>query len=608
MATLSDKIKSLPLDSGVYIMLDEDKEILYIGKAKCLRKRVLQYFSSYGTSTEKIMALMNRVKDLNYIITPTEIDALVLENNLIKKHKPYYNILLKDDKNYPFIRIDIKSDYPCIEIVRKVTDDKAKYFGPYMQGISARDITELIHSTFPIRSCKLDLDNLPKNHRPCLNYHIKRCLSPCTDKVSIKDYKLIIDKVIAFLQGNDKKVKEILKDKMIKAAENEEFEIAIYYKERLKTLDKIVRKQVTYLSKDYNLDIFGIADNGIKSAVNMLIVRGGKLIGSENILLENASLNESSTLSDYLSQYYRATPILSDEIITSVKIESMNVLENFFSHIYKRRINIVNPYKGVRRQLADMADNNARDYLEHITSELNKKNKMTLGALEQLKEILNLSNYLRRIECYDISNISGTDKVASMVVFIDGKKNTKLYRRFKIKTVKGADDYASLRETISRRFQRLSEGKDESFKKTPELIIIDGGIGQLNSSLQAMRDKGYNIPMIGLAKREEIIIRENMPEIVLERNSLALHLIERIRDEAHRFAITYHRKLRTKRQVRSTLLDIKDIGNERIKVLFEHFKNLDNIKNATIDELSKLKGIGKVTAEKIYKYYNKAED
>jgi len=608
MAELRDKLRTLPDTSGVYLMRDEDNNIIYIGKARSLKKRVSQYFSSYGTSSEKVAAMMRRVNDFNYIITPTEIDALILENNLIKKHRPYYNILLKDDKSYPFIRIDLKADYPNIEIVRKVTDDGAKYFGPYMQGISAKDILELIYGTFPVRSCKNDLNNLPENHRPCLNFHIKRCLSPCTKKVTPEEYRVIINKVISFLQGNDKKIGDILKDKMTDAADREEFELAIYYKDRIATLDKIVRKQVTYLPKDFNLDVFGIADNGVFSAVNMLIVRGGKSVGSENTLLDSASLNECLTLSEYIGRFYRVSPILCDEIITSVKIEDEDALQDLWAEQYGRKINIITPKKGVRRELADMADKNAKDFLLHYMAEREKKNRFTLGALEQLKESLNLEINLKRIECYDISNISGTDKVASMVVFLDGVKAPKMYRRFKIKTVRGSDDFASLRETIERRFLRLIEGREESFKEIPDLIIIDGGMGQLSSSLLAMRKHGFDIPMFGLAKKEEIIIREGLPEIELPRNSLALHLIQRIRDEAHRFAITFHRKLRNDRLIRSELLKIDDIGENRVKLLFDHFKTIDNIKTATVDELSKVSKIGRSTAEKIYDYFHKEEE
>lgn len=605
MADLRDKLKSLPDESGVYLMRDEDDNILYIGKARSLRKRVLQYFSSYGTSSEKVAALMKHVYDFNYIITPSEIDALVLENNLIKKHQPYYNILLKDDKNYPFIKIDVKADFPKIEIIRKVSDDGARYFGPYMQGVTAGEIIELICCAYPVRNCSHNFGSLPQNHRPCLNYHIKRCLAPCTGKVSKESYRNIINKVIAFLQGNDRKVSEILNKKMLNAAEREEFEMALFYKEKIESLSKLVRKQVTYIPRDYNLDVFGVADNGMFSAVSIMIVRGGKLTGSENVILNNASLNESLTLSEYLNRYYRVTPILAKEIILSVKVEDERALQDYWSDKYGRKINIITPIKGIRRELADMADKNASDFLIHRTEEILKKNNMTIGAAEQLAEILNLDRTLTRIECYDVSSISGTDKVASMAVFLDGIKAAKHYRRFKIKTVKGADDYASLKETIGRRLRRLAEAKDGSFREKPDLIIIDGGTGQLNVCLSAMRETGQEIPMIGLAEKNEIVVKENHPEIILPRNSLALHLIERIRDEAHRFALSYHRKLRLDRQTRSTLLEIEDVGEKRIRLLFEHFKSIDRIKEATMEELIKVKGIGKATAEKIYGYYHK---
>lgn len=607
MVNLKEKIKNLPESSGVYIMRDSDYEILYIGKARNLKKRVSQYFSSYGTSTEKIMALMSRVYDFSYIITPSEIDALVLENNLIKKHKPHYNILLKDDKNYPFIKIDLKEEYPRIEIVRKVKDDGAKYFGPYMQGISIKDITELIYSTFPIRSCRYNLSKLPSTHRPCLNYHIGRCLSPCSGKVSIERYNIIIRKVMAFLKGDDKGIAETLNNKMLKASEQEEYELALYYKERIDTLEKIVRKQVTNLPKDYNLDIFGIADNGIISTVNMIIVRGGKMVASENVVLNNANLDESMTLAEYLNQYYSSMPLIADEIITSIKIEGEKTLQEYLSSIIKRKINIITPIKGIRRQLADMADNNAKDKLNHYTIEHNRLKKISEDSLKQLSEHLSLAIIPKRIEAYDISNISGRHKVASMVVFIDGQKNVNHYRRFKIKTVKGADDYASLAEVISRRFDRLDENKDISFASKPDLILIDGGKGQLSVSLNIMKSKGYAIPMIGLAKREEIVITEDKREIILPRNSLALTLLQRIRDEAHRFAITYHRKIRLDNQTKSSILKIPDVGDKRVKLLLEHFKSIDKIKQATIEEIQKINGIGGKTAVKIFNYYHKED-
>lgn len=605
MVNLKDKIRNLPDSSGVYIMRDKQDEILYIGKAKNLKNRVSQYFSSYGTSTEKVMALMSKVYDFNYIITPSEIDALVLENNLIKKHKPYYNILLKDDKNYPFIKINCKEEYPRIEVVRKVLDDGSRYFGPYMQGISTKDILELIYSTFPIRSCKNNLLQLPPNHRPCLNFHISRCLSPCSGAISKEEYDKVIQQVIDFLKGDDKEVFKTLSDKMMQASAQEEYELALYYKERLDVLDKIVRKQVTHLPKDYNLDIFGIADNGIVSAVNMIIVRGGKMVASENIIINNANLNESITLSEYLNQYYSSTPLLADEIVTSITIESERALQDYLSSKLKRKINIITPIKGVRRQLADMADNNAKDKLENYVSESNRRNRMTHDSLQQLSENLGLSSLPMRIEAYDISNISGRDKVASMVVFVNGTRCPNHYRRFKIRTVKGANDYASLAEVISRRFERLKEHKDVSFSSVPDLILIDGGKGQLAVSYKSMKNKGLDIPMIGLAEREEIVVTIDKGEMVLPRNSLALTLLQRIRDEAHRFAITYHRKIRLDNQTKSTILKIPDIGEKRGKLLLEHFKSIERLKTATIEELQEVPRIGHDTAKKIYDYYHK---
>lgn len=594
------KLSELPESSGVYIMRSEEGEILYIGKAVNLKNRVRSYFHA-GVKNDKVMALINKVADFDYIITNNEVDALVLENTLIKKHKPHFNILLKDDKLYPFLRIDMREDFPKVEVIRRLRSDGAKYFGPYMLGISTKDMLDLLHTAFPLRSCRNNLAKLPKSHRPCLNYHINRCLAPCAKNVSSEEYRSIILDVINFLKGDDKKIRDILKRKMQDASDKLEFEVAIEYKKRLEILDKMVRNQIVALPKDFNLDVFGIA-TGIKyNAIALLSVRAGKLV-SVGKYPSKAGLINAETLSSFIYQYYTVTPLVADEIICSIELDGA-ALEEVLSQKADKKIRIITPKQGVRKQLADMADNNAKEYLLRSTEEITRKENMTTGAVIQLGQILNI-DIPKRMECYDISNISGTDKVASMTVFTDGEKNTNMYRSFKIKTVVGANDFASIYETLKRRLNRLTEGLDISFKSRPDLIIIDGGHGQVKYAIDALNECGYgDIPLIGLAKREETIIRSNGEELLLPKNSFALMLLQRIRDEAHRFAINYHRKLRMSRTLESRLKQISGVGGSTVKALFKHFKSYQAIASADMDALLKVPRLSKIQAANIIEFF-----
>lgn len=599
---LKEKINDLPKSSGVYIMKDEYKNVLYVGKAKNLRNRVRQYFHG-NNHTEKTMVLVSKIKDIHYILTPTELDALVLENNLIKKYRPPYNILLKDDKTYPYIKINIRNPFPTIEITRKLKADGARYFGPYMLGLSAYDITELLQSAFPIRSCKGSLKNIK---RECLDYHIGRCLAPCTGKINEEEYKELIKKVISFLSGNNIEVQKSLEEKMYKAANEQEFESAKYYRDLLETLKKVVRKQTIPFKLELDLDIFSYVTNGLIAVVNITIVRNGKLLGSQSFSLNDTT--KENALSSYIMSYYEKNPILCNEIVVSEELDFETELNDYLSYKANRKLNIIYPIGGLRKQIVDISMNNAIDYLEKQSKIILQKEDLTLGAVKQLQEYLDLKNEPIRIECYDISNISGTDKVSSMVVFLNGEAAKNHYRHFKIKTVKGANDFASMKETLLRRLARLKKEDEEdiSFSEKPDLVVVDGGKGQLSSALEAIEETGVNVIIISLAKREEeVFVPYKKESIMLPRDSLALKLLVRIRDESHRFAINYHRKLRIKGQTLSELKMIDGVGNEKAKELLIYFKDIKRIKSATTDELSKAKGISKIIAKNIYDFYNK---
>ena len=604
MSLIEQRLKDLPMDPGVYIMKSKEGQILYVGKARHLKNRVSQYFGNNSNRTEKVLKLVSKVYDFEYIITRNEVEALVLENNLIKQHKPPYNILLKDDKNYPFIKINVKKPFPKVEVVRRLKVDGAKYYGPYMIGVSSKDILDLIYSAFPLRTCNLDMKHVPKNHRPCLNYHIKKCLAPCIGNITEEEYMQIISKVIDFLNGNDKEVEEILKSKMQAASDAEDFELAILYKKKLETLDKLIRKQVTALPKDFNLDIFAIATNGLNTVVDVLFVRGGKLLGSDKQIINDLSLTPEQALSNYIISFYDNIKYIPDEIVTAIPLEDADVISQYLTEKKGTKVNTINPHQGARKQLVDIAQNNANDYLEKSLTQKERKDNLTVGGVLQLQEYLHLKKIPIRMECYDISHIQGTDKVASMVVTINGEAAKSQYRKFKIKTVEGNNDFASLKETLLRRLTKFDD-KDESFSAVPDLLVIDGGKGQLSSVKEIMDEIGCNIEVISLAKREEEVFVPGRSEpYVLPRNSYALKLLQRIRDEAHRFAITFHRSQRLKRQTKSELDEIKGLGPKKKEILRDAFKTIDDIKNASIEELNLVKGIDKTTARNVYEHFH----
>ena len=591
MVDFKAKLKDVPDNPGVYLMLDKDGEIIYVGKAKNLKNRLRSYFFNLANRTAKVMAMLEHVDDFRYIICASEVDALMTENNLIKKHKPRYNILLKDDKAYPFIRIDMKEQYPTVTLVRKLKNDGAKYFGPYMQSVNIKDIFDLIHTAFQVRDCKRDMS---KPSRPCLSKHLGRCLAPCNREVSEEEYKAEMNKVIEFLKGNDREVERILKEKMQRFAEQENFEVALNYRNKLAVLDKLVRKQVSSLPKDFNLDIFAFESNGVVSTVNMLVVRGGKLVGGENFTVNAAD----EDLASYIYQYYVNNPPLCDEVITD-NVEDMASLESAISALCSHTVRVVEPKQGVRRQLLDLAHSNAYDAMTKHGTQDERKILRTVGAVKQLGEILNLKTLPVRMECYDISHISGTDKVASMVVFENGEPKKSHYRKFKIKTVEGNNDFACMKEVLTRRLQKLGD-EDESFGSIPDLLVIDGGKGQLAYAKEAQKDAGReDIEIISLAKREEEVFLGSDPTnpVILPKDSVALQLLQRIRDEAHRFAITFHRSLRSKHLSESILKEIDGIGPKKAAALLKAFGSVEDIKRKSPEEIATLEGFSVESAK-----------
>ena len=604
MVNFKEKLKDVPENPGVYLMLDKDDNIIYVGKAKNLKNRLRQYFHN-SVKTVKVMAMLDHVADFRYIICGSEVDALVTENNLIKKHTPRYNILLKDDKSYPFVRINLKEDYPSISLVRALKNDGAKYFGPYMQSVNIRDIFDLIHSAFPIRDCNRDMT---KPSRPCLNAHLGRCVAPCSGKVTKEEYRKEVMRVVDFLKGNDREVERVLTNKMMEFADKENFEVALKYKEKLAVLEKVVRKQVSALPKDFNLDVFAYETNGVKTAVNMLVVRGGKLVGGENSVFDGID----DSLTSYLYQFYKNNPPVCDEIITD-GADDNKALEDALSTLVGRKIHVLSPKQGVRKQLLDLAHTNAHDALEKHGTQEERKTIRTKGAVKQLADLLSLKTLPNRIECYDISHVSGVDKVSSMVVFEGGEPKKSHYRKFKIKTVEGNNDFASMKETLSRRLERLNnpEETDESFASVPDLIVIDGGKGQLSYALDALALYGRtDIEILSLAEREEEVFLGRAPKesVMLSKDSVALQLLQRIRDEAHRFAITFHRNLHAKRMSESVLRDVPGIGKKKSADLLKKFGSVENILHAKDEDIALLDGFSLQSATKLKVGLQKALD
>jgi excinuclease ABC subunit C len=605
MNILAQKLKNLPESSGVYLMLDENGKVIYVGKARVLKNRVRQYFHSPQSLNDKTMAMVSKVADFTYIITPTEADALALEANLIKKHKPPYNILLKDDKHFPYIAVNLKEDYPTFRITRKVKNDGSKYFGPFM-GVRAADLLDIISEAFPVKLCKLNPAKVSKSHRPCLNYHIGKCLGPCKGFISREEYREIVRRAADFLNGDDEGMRKALIGKMNRLSQSQQYEAALIVRDRLRLLDKIKASKVAAMPEKVSYDVFSYHTDGKYGAVSMLVIRDGNMEGARSFSVSDAGLYPEDTLTSFLTQYYGERNAAPAEILVGIGVDCAS-LEEFVYKLHGRKVKVTVPQRGKKRKLAEMARKNAEEYLYKYLESIKYKEELTRGAVSQLAEVLSLRKLPHKMECYDISHISGTDKTASMAVFVNGEKQPALYRRFRVK-VEGNDDYASMEEIIKRRLGRYLEGdEDYSFGSLPDLIVIDGGAGQLKRAARAAEELGVDVEMVSLAEREEEIYTLQSPQpIALPRSSLSLRLLQRIRDEAHRFALSYHRKLREKR-IASELDAIKGIGEKRKAALIAKFGTLENIKNATIEQLCEVRGITRTVAKNILEYFANKE-
>ena len=585
---IKEKLKNLTTKSGVYIMHSSFGAVIYVGKAKNLKNRVSQYFNN-SQKPPKVMAMVENVADFEYYITLTERDAFALENNLIKKYKPFYNILLKDDKAYPYIKVTIKDEYPRLEVVRRIKNDGSKYFGPYISSINPYSLIKIVNMAFPLRTCKQKLSKKPQ--RPCLNYSLGLCCAPCNKLIEPQDYKEYVSRAMDFLRGNDKEIEKILTQKMQAASDVENFERALEIRDMLKMVYGLKQKVVADIPADNSIDAISYVNNGVVGVICVLTIRHGKILGVSNQSVTDASLNEEDTISQFILQYYEKHQ-KPKEILTNIKLQ--DELEQEIG------VKILCPQKSVKYNLIKTATENATEYLTKVEYKQDIEYKKTVGALETLKQTLNLSKVPNRIECYDISHISGTNQVAAMVVSIAGRPSKNMYRKFKMQNINGANDFECLKQTLSRRIKELN-GEDLSFSQKPDLIVIDGGKGQLSGVCEILKQNNFNVDIISLAEKfDEVFVPNSSSPIMLKRGSSELRVLQNIRDEAHRFAITFHKKLRTKNMIKSPLDEIKGLGPAKKQALFDHFKTYNEIKKASIEELNLIKGIDINLATKIY--------
>ncbi len=600
MDIVMDKVKRLTNDPGVYIMKDKDGNVIYVGKAKNLKKRVSQYFLREQNHI-KVKNMVSNVADFDFYIVNDEVEALALENNLIKKYQPFYNILLKDSKTYAYIKINLKEDFPRFEISRRLNKND-KYFGPYMAGVTAKDVLSIMDYAFPLRKCKLPIAENKKPQKPCLFKEMHMCSAPCAKLISKTEYMKIVNDAIRFLKGDTKEVEKILKDKMILASENQNYESALKIRDRLNMLDKLKANVITSLNSLVDYDVFSLNTSGEFSAMCVLTIRGGKLQGVQTFDILNF-LDEAEAYTQFIMQYYQTHPLNVDEII--IKEIDTSEIELFLQNKAGKKITVTKPkIDSVKFKLLDMAKKNSFMHIEKNLDRNVKQTNASIGAVKQLKKDLNLKHEPKRIECYDISHTYGTYTVASMVVLMNGEKAPKMYRKFKIETVEFIDDFASMREVLTRRMEKLNS-EDVSFSCMPDLIVIDGGKGQLGVAVEVMNKYNYPNDLISLAKREEEVFKphESMPYI-LSKGSYSLRLVQLARDEAHRFAITFNRKLRAKGMYKGGLESIEGVGPATRRALLREFRTIENIKNASLEELENTKGVTKPTAKIIYKHFN----
>ena len=609
---IQEELKKLPGKPGVYLMHDEKDAIIYVGKAISLKNRVRQYFQSSRNKGAKIEQMVTHISRFEYIVTDSELEALVLECNLIKEHRPKYNTMLMDDKSYPFIKVTVNEPFPRVMLARQMKKDKAKYFGPYISAGAVKDPIELIRKLYHIRSCNRSLPKDIGKERPCLNYHIHQCQAPCQGYISQEEYRKSIDEVVRFLNGHYDLVLKELEEKMMAASDSLEFEKAIEYRELLTSVQKVAQKQKITDTAGDDRDIIAMASEGEDAVVQVFFIRSGRLIGRDHFYLKSAENDtEGEILSSFIKQFYAGTPYIPAELMLPEEIEDQDIIEEWLTARRERRVHLRIPKKGTKEKLVELAQKNAQMVLKNDRERLKREEGRTIGAVKELEKILGLKGIIR-MEAYDISNTNGFDSVGSMVVYEHGKPKRNDYRKFKIKTVQGPDDYASMNEVLTRRFGHgLREQQEESetggFQIFPDLIMMDGGRGQVNIALEVLEKLHLHIPVCGMVKDDNHRTRGlyfNNTELPIDRNSECFRLITRIQDEAHRFAITFHRQLRSKGQVHSVLDDIPGVGPARRKDLMRCFENIDAIRNATVEELKELPSMNEKSAQEVYKFFH----
>ena len=599
---IEEELKKLPSKPGVYLMHDERDAIIYVGKAISLKNRVRQYFQSSRNKGVKIEQMVTHIARFEYIITDSELEALVLECNLIKEHRPKYNTMLMDDKAYPFIKVTVQEDFPRVLFARQMYKDKAKYYGPYTSAAAVKDTIDLIHKLYGIRTCNRQLPKMQGKERPCLNYHIHQCPAPCQGYISKEEYGESVKKALHFLNGNYTPILKELEEKMQQAAEEMEFEKAIEYRELLGSVKKIAQKQKITNSDMEDKDVIAMAKDREDAVVQVFFIRDGRLIGRDHFCLHIAADDKKEEiLAAFVKQFYAGTPYIPREIMMQYEIGEAEVIESWLSERKGQKVHICVPKKGEKEKLVELAQKNAKMVLDQDKERIRREEGRTIGAMKEIAGLLNLPE-ISRVEAYDISNISGFQTVGSMVVFEKGKPKRSDYRKFRIRGVQGADDYASMEEMLTRRLSH--------YETYPDLIMMDGGRGQVNIALKVMDAVGVHVPVCGMVKDDHHRTRGiyfNNVEIPIDRASEGFRLVTRIQDEAHRFAIEYHRSLRSKEQVHSVLDDIKGIGPARRRALMKAFQTLDDLKAASEEELAQVEGMNSLSARQVYEFFHVAK-
>ena len=599
---IEEELKKLPSKPGVYLMHDERDAIIYVGKAISLKNRVRQYFQSSRNKGVKIEQMVTHIARFEYIITDSELEALVLECNLIKEHRPKYNTMLMDDKAYPFIKVTVQEDFPRVLFARQMYKDKAKYYGPYTSAAAVKDTIDLIHKLYGIRTCNRQLPKMQGKERPCLNYHIHQCPAPCQGYISKEEYGESVKKALHFLNGNYAPILKELEEKMQQAAEEMEFEKAIEYRELLGSVKKIAQKQKITNSDMEDKDVIAMAKDREDAVVQVFFIRDGRLIGRDHFCLHIAADDKKEEiLAAFVKQFYAGTPYIPREIMMQYEIGEAEVIESWLSERKGQKVHICVPKKGEKEKLVELAQKNAKMVLDQDKERIRREEGRTIGAMKEIAGLLNLPE-ISRVEAYDISNISGFQTVGSMVVFEKGKPKRSDYRKFRIRGVHGADDYASMEEMLTRRLSH--------YETYPDLIMMDGGRGQVNIALKVMDAVGVHVPVCGMVKDDHHRSRGiyfNNVEIPIDRDSEGFRLVTRIQDEAHRFAIEYHRSLRSKEQVHSVLDDIKGIGPARRRALMKAFQTLDDLKAASEEELAQVEGMNSLSARQVYEFFHVAK-